>query len=229
MGQIKKRARPATASADASRFRHRSRGEFVYSELRAQIQSRSLRAGDRLREEDLAGRLKVSRTPVREALKRLEGDGLIVFAQSRGLVVAELNRAQVLELYAMREILEGAAARFAATHATDVEIQLLQSLVTEQGAHRTPATAAGHNRRFHQAIASAAHNGYLLKAMNGFQDALALLEDTTFSRPGRMKGASREHSEIVECIARRDADGAEDAARRHIRVASVARLGMMFV
>ena len=94
------------------------RGEFAYAQLRADIRGGKLMPGDRLRETEIADRLNVSRTPVREALKRLESEGLVVFSQPRGMTVAELAPGQVLELYAMREVLEGAAARFAAEHAS---------------------------------------------------------------------------------------------------------------
>jgi DNA-binding GntR family transcriptional regulator len=182
--------------------------------------------GDRLRETEIAVRLGVSRTPVREALKRLESEGLVAFNQPRGLVVNALTHGQVLELYSMREVLEGAAARFAGAQASKLEIDALQQIHAHQARARTPKEAAVANRRLHDAIAAAAHNEYLLRAMNVLTDALALLGTTTYSVPGRMESGARENGEIVDAIARRDPDAAEAAARRHIRAAGALRLAM---
>src|SRR5690606_27591384 len=107
------------------------RGELVYARLRADLQSGRLAPGSRLREVDLAERLKVSRTPVREALKRLEADGLVTFVQARGLIVTELSPDQVVKLYAMRELVEGAAARFAAEAASKEHIGTLETIYAE--------------------------------------------------------------------------------------------------
>jgi DNA-binding GntR family transcriptional regulator len=105
-------------------LRGRSRAEFVYEHLLEAISEGRLR-GTRIREEDIAKSLGVSRTPVREALQRLQERGLLAVGAGRGLVVRELGEREVMELYAMREILEGSAARFAAQHAGEEEIQRL--------------------------------------------------------------------------------------------------------
>jgi DNA-binding GntR family transcriptional regulator len=204
------------------------RGEFVYTELRAAIGSGRLLPGERLRETEIADQLGVSRTPVREALKRLETDGLVAFNQPRGLVVNELSQVQILELYSMREVLEGAAARFAGEQASSLEIDALKHLLALQLAAQTPDEAAAANRRLHDAIARAAHNQYLLRAMNVLTDALALLGKTTYTVPGRMESGARENAEIVEAIANRDPEAAERSARRHILAAGAVRLGMRF-
>jgi DNA-binding GntR family transcriptional regulator len=204
------------------------RSEFVYAELRAAIGKGRLIPGERLRETEIAAQLGVSRTPVREALKRLEADGLVVFNQPRGLVVNELSQPQILELYAMREVLVGAAARFAGEQASSLEIEALKHLLANQVAASTPNEAAAANRQLHDAIARAAHNDYLLRAMNVLTDALTLLGKTTYSAPGRMQSGLRENAEIVEAIASRDPETAEKAARRHILAAGAVRLGMRF-
>src|SRR3954465_10805740 len=107
---------------DPNEPRPRSRADFVYESLRDAISDGRIAGGERVREEEIARNLGVSRTPVREALQRLQQRGLLVFGPGRGLVVAQLSQQQVIELYAMRQILEGSAARFAAPHATAVEI-----------------------------------------------------------------------------------------------------------
>jgi DNA-binding GntR family transcriptional regulator len=205
-----------------------SRPDFVYGQLRAAIRSQELKPGDRLREADLAERLGVSRTPVREALRRLEADGLVQLAPPRGFVVTELTHRRVMELYAMREELAGVAARFAAEQASPMEIQTLQELVAQQGAASDGAEAAEHNNRLQEAITSAAHNEFLTRAANSLTDVLELLGTTTYSMPGRIEAGWQENQAIVEAIARRDGAAAEQAARLHVRNAAKLRVQMLF-
>ena len=93
-----------------------SRGEFVYQSLLEAIRHGRLRQGERIREDEISDLLKVSRTPVREALHKMEIRGLLNFAAGGRLFVATLSREKIVELYAIRELLEGGAARFAAQH-----------------------------------------------------------------------------------------------------------------
>jgi DNA-binding GntR family transcriptional regulator len=202
--------------------------DFVYGRLRAAIRSQELKPGDRLREADLAERLGVSRTPVREALKRLQADGLIQLAPPRGFVVTQLTHRRVMELYAMREVLAGVAARFAAEQAAPMEIQALQQLVAQQGAAKAPTEAARLNDRLTQAIISAAHNEYLTRATSALTDALELLGQTTYAMPGRIESGWKENRRIVEAIARREGAAAEEAARLHVRNAAKLRVQALF-
>jgi DNA-binding GntR family transcriptional regulator len=202
--------------------------DFVYGQLRLAIRSQELKPGDRLREADLAERLGVSRTPVREALKRLEADGLTQVAPPRGFVVTELTHRRVMELYAMREVLAGVAARFAAEQAAPMEIQTLQELVAQQGAAKEPAEAARLNDRLREAITSAAHNEFLTRAASSLNDALELLGTTTYSMPGRIESGWKENKKVVEAIARRNGPAAEEAARLHVRNAAKLRVQMLF-
>ncbi|MYZ46995.1 GntR family transcriptional regulator [Rhizobiales bacterium L72] len=205
-----------------------SRAQWVYESLRNGIQLGRYGRGERIREEEIARALGVSRTPVREAISRLQARGLLEMAPG-GLVVATLSRPQTIELYAMREILEGSAARFAAQHASPSEIATLHRLA--QAFERAAGDAdrqAHYNREFHGAIYEAAHNRYLMRTLDEVHDAMALLPSTTFTVSGRPERAVAEHAAIVAAIEARDADRAEHAARSHIQMAQEARLGMMF-
>ncbi len=176
------------------------------------------RRGERIPEEEIARSLGVSRTPVREALRRLQERGMLAVGAGRTLVVAELSKQQVLELYAMREILEGSAARFAAQHANEAEIDILHGLLDELDKHRDdPRLSVSLNRRFHRAVCEAAHNRYLIATLDGMHDALALLNSNTFRLPNRRSESDAEHRRIVRAIERRDPDEAEKAARDHVR------------
>ncbi|MEM5382761.1 GntR family transcriptional regulator [Paraburkholderia phymatum] len=209
-------------------FGQGSLAQYVYAQLRQEIRSRQLGSNERLREADIAQRLAVSRTPVREALKRLEAEGMVRFAPPRGFVVVQLSPKQVMELYAMRKVLVGAAARFAAEQASAIEILSMQQVLAQLERAKTPDEVAALNRRLHEIIVAAAHNEYLYKTSNVLIDALGLLGTTTYSMPGRIKSGLKENKEIVACIARHDADGAEKAAQAHVAAATELRLKMLF-
>lgn len=214
--------RRLAAYADADRSK--SRADFVFESLRDAIADGRIAVGERVREIEIAQSLGVSRTPVREALQRLHERGLLVFGAGRGLVVAGLSQHQVLQLYAMREILEGSAARFAAQHATETDIVILYRLQRELANAAPDAGAlAALNRQFHQAIYEAAHNQYLQQTLNMLHDSLALFHNTTFRMPVRRSDSDEEHRRIVAAIERRDPNGAEEAAREHIRRAQRTR------
>ena len=216
----------APATPDA--LRNVSRSEFVFASLRDAIWEGRFAPGERIPEEEIAHSLGVSRTPVRDALRRLQERGMLVVGASRSLVVAELSKQQVLELYAMREILEGSAARFAAQHASEAEIGILHRVLDEFGMHADDARMLiSLNRRFHRAVCEAAHNRYLIATLDGMHDALALLHSNTFRLPNRRTESDAEHRRIVRAIARRNADEAEQAARNHVRAAQRTRFSTL--
>jgi DNA-binding GntR family transcriptional regulator len=216
------------ALISAGTSRTRSRAEFVYDSLLESITDGRIPNGERLREEEIAAALGVSRTPVREALQRLHSRGILSFGSGRGLVIAELTQQQVGELYAMREILEGSAARFAAKHASPAEVDVLARLQRELAEERgSTAVLVKLNRRFHRAIYEAAHNQYLLKTLESLHDSFTLLQSTTFRAPNRRRESDEEHRQIVSAIKRRNADKAEKAARDHIRAAQRSRFATL--
>ncbi len=220
-------ARKLTA-ATPNDLRSASRGEFVFAALRDAIWEGRFAPGERVAEEEVARALGVSRTPVREALRRLQERGMLVVGAGRSLVVSELTKQQVLELYAMREILEGSAARFAAQHANTAEIDILHRLLDEFDRHgEEPRQLVSLNRRLHSAICEAAHNRYLIQTLDGMHDALALLHNNTFRVPNRRNESDAEHRRIVSAIERRDPDEAEEAARHHVRQAQRTRFAAM--
>jgi DNA-binding GntR family transcriptional regulator len=205
-----------------------SRAEHVYSVLREGIRNGKLKSGQRLREAELATQLNVSRTPIREAIRRLAADGLIEVAPPRGMIIVELDRQRVRELYFLREMLEGAAARLAAQLAMPSEIEELRQLHAAGTEAKDPEAAATINRLFHKTIHDAGRNRYVARSLEDLSDSLALLPGTTFEAKGRQEGAAKEHGDILEAIANKDPDLAEDRARHHIRMAGATRIRMMF-
>jgi DNA-binding GntR family transcriptional regulator len=206
-----------------------SRGQHVYVTLTAAIRDGQLRPGMRLREVEIAAELGVSRTPVREALKRLQADGLAEATLHAGMTVTSLSRQQIIELYAMRIELEGMAARLAAQFATDQEIAALQAhLQAAEAALEDAAESATRNRAFHACIYRASHNRYLLQTLDSLSTSLALLPHTTYDVAARPAAALAEHRAIVEAIWANAPDDAEAAARAHMQGAQRARLKLGF-
>lgn len=200
-------------------------GEAVYTVLCAAMRDGHLKPGDRLREEDIGERLNVSRTPVREAFNRLMSRGLLESSGSRGVTVRTLSPNETAELYALREILEGAAARLAAMQASDLEIEEMREWQMRFERSQDDARAmALANRRLHETIFRSARNRYLDSALKDMQDAISILGRTTFSLSGRPMTAISEHRAIIDAIASRNADAAEHASREHIRNALRARM-----
>lgn len=197
----------------------------AYNEIKRRILVGDFAADDRLREVNVAQLLNMGRTPVREALKRLEDEGLLTHEPRRGLVVTRIDQRGVTELYAMREVLEGAAAEFAARHATDAEIENMAAILEDE--RRPGADAVALNLAFHNAIYAAAHNRHLIRSLNALTDTTYLLGRSTLAAQERADKANEEHSAVIAAIRARDPQAAGEAARHHIRQAYLERLRML--
>jgi DNA-binding GntR family transcriptional regulator len=209
--------------------RHGTRSEHAYRRLRDAIQQGEFKPGHRVMEVEVASWLNLSRSPVRDAIRRLEGEGILEHEPRNGLVVAHLDRQAVMELYVMREVLEGTAARLCARHASDMEVQGLLDLVEfERAMEDDSEERTRHNRRFHEAVHRGAHNRYLGKSLNAVNDSMALLGRPLMLLPHRAQTAAVEHAKIAQAIQRRDPDAAEAAARAHVRAAQRERVKRLF-
>ncbi len=206
----------APDSSETQLRRGVSRGDLAYQFIVEGIQSGRLGPGTRLREIELAQTIGLSRTPLREALSRLQREGLAVNDPARGLIVTELSHSMTSELYIMREVLEGTAARLAARHASDVEIDFLREINQRDALLTAPEELAANNRLFHSTLYRCAHNHYLVKTLKSLQESMMLLGRTTLAAPGRAQSSRAEHLAIVEALARRDPKAAELAVRAHI-------------
>jgi DNA-binding GntR family transcriptional regulator len=196
----------------------------AYSLILEAIDVGVYKPGDRLVESDLAERLGVSRTPIREALQRLETQSLLE-RDGRSLIVASLDHNQMAELYMVRRELEGLAASLAARHATEEEVRVLKDMVREDDALvDKPADLAKANRRFHEQIHLASHNRYLVQQLNLVHRSMALMATTSLAAEGRGEIAQAEHKKIVAAIEARDEKAAGQALKDHISVAFMTRL-----
>jgi len=191
------------------------------------IEQGELRPGSRLTEVELAQRLGISRTPVREALHRLHAMGLAEHGPQRGLIVAHMSYDQLRQLFSVREGLEGMATRLAAEHASRAEVGLLRDMVEADRGLRDPVKLLERNKMLHRLIVQASHNKFMIEALGNLRVHLSLLSGSTYASADRVEAAQNEHEEIVSAIADGDGDRAERAARQHILSGYRVRLKMM--
>lgn len=199
-------------------------GSAAYKRLMAELREGRLSPGERLRETELAERLGMSRTPVREAIRQLEADGIVSHVPRQGACIRSLDYAEVMELYEMRAVLEGTAARLAARVASDIEIEELCDMNRGLASLGNVPAAFTLNRQFHAALLDAAKNRFLTRSIHTLQKALMILGPTTLTEPERAARAVAEHHDVLEAIKARDALAAEAAMRAHIEAAQRVRV-----
>lgn len=197
----------------------------VYLVLRDRIVKGEIVSGEKLSESNLAKEFGISRTPIREALKKLESRRLLSYEQNKGMVVPTLDSQSVSELFVMREMMESTAASLAAKYATDEEIGILKDLVNEDWLRiGEPTVLAKTNKLFHRTINQIAHNNFLIDLSSILDESLSLLGKTTLLDKDRAEKTLHQHQEIVEAIEKRDHKKAEETAREHVKSAYRARL-----
>ena len=202
----------------------RQQNKDAYSLILEAIDIGIYKPGDRLVENDLADSFGVSRTPIREALQRLETQSLLT-RDGRSLIVSSLDHSQMAELYIVRAELEGLAASLAAKHATGEEVKVLQDMVnSDRKIIADPSALAKSNRRFHKQIHLASHNRFLIKQLDLVHRSMALMATTSLAADGRGPVAVEEHQAIVTAISKGDSEEASEKLRDHISIAFITRL-----
>lgn len=205
-----------------------SQGEVAFFKLMKAIEIGIYRPGDRLREVEIADRLELSRTPIREALRRLEAERIVEHRPRVGAIVRRLEQTEVVELYEMRLVLERTAAEMAAKHAAEAEVDALGDLNDEIAVNgENAALAASINQKFHRAIYLAARNRFLLDAARTMNNALLLLGPTTLADADRVSTVIAQHTQITEAISAGDIEGAGAAAEAHLQTSLRYRLQVM--
>ena len=199
-------------------------GQSAYDRLLEDIRLGTLTPGTRLREVELAERLGISRTPVREALRRLEADGLVEHLPRQGASLRRLGYAEIMELYEMRAVLEGTAARLAARAASELEMHELSEINAAMAASDVPRDVARLNRQFHTSLINAAKNRYLQSAIGAMARTLLILGPSTLYDPVRSASAAQEHDVLMRALHDRDGLRAEELMRAHIESAHRIRL-----
>lgn len=199
--------------------------ERIYQQMRQEIVEGRIPAGSKISEPELAKRYGVSRAPLRESISRLEASKLVVRKPNVGARVVSLTLTSLLELYELREVMEGLGARLAAKAMTDTERADLQRLLTEHQAQGLLQEGVAYFQKegdldFHYSLIRGSHNQRLIELLCNDLYHLLRMYRFQFGMPGpRAKNAFREHEYIVDAIVHRDAEMAEMLMRRHIRSA----------
>jgi len=205
-----------------------SRADELYETLFRAIVKGELAPDERLVEEAIADAAGMSRTPVREAVRRLEMDGLVQ-RTSHGVVVSRFTIQQMADLCVVRESLEGLAARLAAQARSDVDEASLAAI----SADTKEATAKADidrlvqlNRNFHGHVWEAARNPYLERQLTVLRSLIERMQTTTFRDPRRRTASLHEHNEILAAISMQRPDDAERLTREHFRKTMTIRLSL---
>lgn len=191
----------------------------AYKELKRIILEYRVPLGGKLNEGELAAALGISRTPVREAINRLEKEGLVQIFPQRGAFVVRFSEKDVFELFLIRENLEGLAARLAAERINEENLVKLESCI--QG-FQEPFTEKDVQRygkedfRFHQTIVAISDAQRLIKMISTLYDHIRIFRLTTLGLSSRMKTSLAEHRLLIEAFQRRDSEQAEQMMRQHI-------------
>jgi DNA-binding GntR family transcriptional regulator len=203
--------------------------ETAYAVLREAIVTNTLKPGTRLRADDLAGQLGVSKTPVREALRKLQAESLVTVQVGNVLTVKSITEQELLEIYYTREALEGMAARLAAENAGTIELANLSAIVDE-----IKACGAANVKRlraltgdFQLVVFRAARNDTIYRLLRHLQEQIRQFDGTTLTQPGRPKEAAAYCANLFAAIKRRDADAAEKLARENRRRTLELRIKML--
>ncbi len=193
--------------------------EFVRETLRHAILNGSLKGGTRLVQADLAQELKVSTTPVREALRDLDAEGLIRLDAHRGGVVLELSSDELKEIYDLRLLLETSAIRLSAQRITDEYLDKAEEIHRQMEAAPHSASWVALNRKFHLTLYEAAQSPRLLSILTGLLDASVIYVSTRVeASPDLRTQAGRDHAHLIAMLRARDADGAEEAIKQHLGI-----------
>lgn len=199
--------------------------EIVYQQLKLAVQNGAFAAGERLLEHDIAEKLQVSRTPVREALQRLETEGFLETLPKQGLVVKEYSDDDVREIYMIREALECLAAEFAAINATDSDIARLEAFVAEMDRLDEDADVIEEielHSRFSEAYNKASHMPTLVRLTESLKDQISRFRNVSLNDQARRLEARKEHKELLDALKRRDPERASRLTHIHLRNALTA-------
>lgn len=194
--------------------------EIVFESLREAIITGVLEPGERLMEIQLAEEMGVSRTPVREAIRKLELENFVVMIPRKGAYVAGVSHKDVADVFEIRSALEGLAAALAAERATDEEIEQMQRLLLyHEEQELSLEQIVNSDTDFHALVYKASRNERLIQILANLREQIQRFRSTSLAVPGRLKDAIHEHQAIVDAIARHDAEEAQALATSHIMAA----------
>ena len=193
--------------------------EVVYETLREAIRNGALTPGERLMEIQLAEELGVSRTPVREAIRKLELERFVVMLPRRGTYVANLSLKDINEVFEIRAALDGLAAGLAAERITEEELEQMERLLVEIAdyieQHNNQKIVEA-DEAFHDILYRASRNERLVGIICNLREQFTRFRSVSINYPGRLQNTLEEHRQLVEAIAQRNPEAAQQKAREHI-------------
>ena len=198
----------------------RTRQEIIIDRLRSAILRGDLRPGQKLDQNELADLLKVSRSPIREALRTLSAEGLVEVIPHRGAVVAELSAAELEEILTLRGVLEGMAARLAVPKMTDEQIQTLGTILEEIDHAADPDQWVELNHRFHQTIYQAANRPRLLSLIVNLRNTITPYMRQYIASSEHIRNVALSHQTIYDACVKRDPALVEQETQKHLAAAS---------
>jgi len=193
--------------------------DIVFDALKDAILKGRLKPGERLMEVQLAEEMGVSRTPVREAIRKLELEGLVVMVPRKGAYVSGLTLKDAAEVFEIRGSLEGLAAALAAERITEEEVKCLDRILIEisKASEKGDAeTIIQKDMEFHQILFSASRNERLAQIINNLKEQIDRFRIQSFTNPARVKNVVTEHKAIIDAIKQGNAESAEKLAKAHI-------------
>ncbi|WP_100810009.1 MULTISPECIES: GntR family transcriptional regulator [unclassified Microbacterium] len=214
--------------ADAGERAAVTGSERVYEAIMDLIRDGAIAPGDSLRESSLANELGVSRTPVRESLRRLAAEGIVEFLPNRGSTLVAYDRDDVAELFTLRALLEPEAAAGAAVHRADTDLSLLNELLTEMDAavaSRDRRAMAQLNAEFHGAIVAMSGSRVLPELINLVTRKPIVQRTYNRYSDAELERSQRHHRELVEAIGEGNSSWAHSVMRVHIEAARSLYLG----
>ncbi|HWQ88654.1 MAG TPA: GntR family transcriptional regulator [Desulfitobacteriaceae bacterium] len=191
--------------------------EIVFESMRDAIISGVLKPGERLMEIQLAEEMGVSRTPVREAIRKLELEAFVIMIPRKGAYVAGVSHKDVADVFEIRAALEGLAAGLAAERITDNEIEQMERvLIFSEGEENDLAKIVAQDTEFHDLLYKASHNNRLQQILANLQEQIQRFRATSLAVPGRVLEAVKEHRAIVEALADHNSELAQELMTAHI-------------
>jgi len=193
--------------------------EVVSEALRQAIVTGTLKPGERLMEIQLAEELGVSRTPIREAIRRLELEGFLVMIPRRGTYVADLSIKDINEVFEIRTALDVLAAGLAAERITEEELEQMERLLVQIGEYIEAEDADGivdADTQFHDILYRASRNDRLVGIISNLREQFTRFRSVSMAYPGRIGNTLDEHRRLVEAIGQRDVEQAQQCAREHL-------------
>ncbi|MBM7635150.1 GntR family transcriptional regulator [Geomicrobium sediminis] len=193
----------------------------LYREIKQRIYDRTYRAGDRINESQLSKEMGISRSPIREAMRLLEKDGLLIADEKLGFVVYSLTVTDVEHIYELRIALEVLAVELAVQHASEQELEVVSDILDEVDRlirdKADDERIIDWNQKFHQEIAQCSHNPYLARQLSTIEALIFYCRVMNFEGRGRATHIQNEHRQIFKALKERDAQTASAMMEKHLK------------